>query len=315
MALMFPHAGERLQIAEAHDIVMPQAEWATILQGVEAVFHVAATLPRSNEMVQAVYDSLIEGIRSLLQAVGSQHSIKRFILTGSHGVFYQSGMRNVFDPATIFDENSWNESKEVDLESQHAFSVYLDCKAMAEKMMWRAAEEYTHVDFTSVHPPTVYGVPTDGYPREDNLNSMNANKFIYQLIQHDLEFPTYSIPHCCHVRDVAKAHVRALTAPSINGVKKRFILCAGLLDWAEAIHFLQESRPAISTRLPDPALAHRTPLARYKVDTTLSDRLLGVRPISPKDILLEVIDYLLEWEKDKNESDLTDRVQPEVPSK
>lgn len=135
---------------------------------------------------------------------------------------------------------------------------------------------------------------------------MNANKFIYQLFRSELPFPTYPISHCIHVRDVAKAHLSALRATPVRGQKKRLILNAGQLDWVEAIEYLQKQRPAIASRLPDVAMGYKTNPCQYEVDSTFSDKILGLEYTSIMEILLEVVDYLLEWERDKESAALTD---------
>jgi hypothetical protein len=157
-------------------------------------------------------------------------------------------------------------------------------------------------------------VPIKGFPSPKHINDMNANKFLYQVIQKTLDFPTYTVPQCTHLRNVAEAHARALTIDPVPGVKTRLILNAGYMEWAFVIEFLKKHRPAIASRLPDISLASKLPCFQYRVDTSLSAKLLKLEYIPVEDILLEVIDDLLVWEQDKTPAQLDDTQQPDMPS-
>ncbi len=61
------------------------------------------------------------------------------------------------------------------------------------------------------------------------------------------------VPHFCDVRDVAKAHVRALQVDtrSRNVSDKRYLLCGGHFSWKQAVRYLEQTMSQLKQRLPD----------------------------------------------------------------
>jgi nucleoside-diphosphate-sugar epimerase len=145
----------------------------------------------------------------------------------------------------------------------------------------------------------------DHYPPPQSIAELNANKFIYELFQKRVTFPTYPMIQLAHNRDVAKTHVAALTAPRLpSREKKRLIVVSQKMTWLDAVKLLSEQRPALASRLPDPKNAHGALESRFELDTQLTQSVLGIREsdcISWETTLLEVVDWLMEWEKDKTE--------------
>lgn len=67
-----------------------------------------------------------------------------------------------------------------------------------------------------------------------------------------LEHPQTPTAHTIDVRDVAKAHILALTAPPPSQVGRKRLLIAGpSLTWKNAIEHLKKARPELADRLPD----------------------------------------------------------------
>ena len=142
----------------------------------------------------------------------------------------------------------------------------------------------------------------------DSVAQLNGNKFIYELLQKDIKFPTWPITTIAHNRDVAKAHVLALSAPpSPRGEKKRLILSLGTMTWVQAIDYLKQPEVIaalnargydVASRLPDPSLAGMQ--SQYSLDTSLTENVLGLKQedyIRWTDILLEVVPNLVDWER------------------
>lgn len=180
--------------------------------------------------------------------------------------------------------------------------------------MWRAAEKYKNIDFTSstssfssvpssspalvvnlihtsrypavliltlftVLTSCVYGAFLPTYPTPKEEDELNGNKFLYHLLKtKNRIFPPVPMTAVIHNRDNALAHVRALSVPPLEeGRKKRFIISSGDMKWDDAVRYLSEKRPEVRARLPDLEGAQ---LARehFKLDTGLSEEYLGIGP-------------------------------------
>ncbi|KAJ8088001.1 methylglyoxal reductase (NADPH-dependent) gre2 [Marasmius tenuissimus] len=291
----YPAAGDQLEIVEIADILT--ANWSTLLAGIDGVIHVAAPVYHPETTSEEIYNPAVIGTEKLLEAVGNS-SVKHFVLTCSVGAFFKPDFSNIFSNVT-FDHNTWSEIDDIVPQEHEPSFAYLATKAISDKVVWKAAEKYPNVDFSVVLPPTVYGKFLEHYPRPAAAPELNGNKFIYELFQKDVKFPSWPVTTIAHNRDVAKVHVACLTAPPLpKGQKKRFIVCCGKMTWVDAINYLKEQRPDIASRLPDTSLAQ--PQSQYDLDVSLTETVLGFKAsdyVPWKVMLLEVVDWLLEWEK------------------
>ncbi len=106
--------------------------------------------------------------------------------------------------------------------------------------------------FFKVNPPFIYGPVNPQFPpaMPDNLG---VNRMVYSLISGESgrPLPIQLPPFYCDVRDVARAHVKALTLdPLETPEKKRFIVSGGHFTWKEAVEYLEKNRPDLKSRLP-----------------------------------------------------------------
>lgn len=110
-------------------------------------------------------------------------------------------------------------------------------------------------------------------------------------------YPNYLVGHMVDVRDVAQAHVAALSAPPIPGRNKRFIICAGTFKWKAVADLIRRERPELANRLPKedvvPPRQTDAPL-----DTSFAAEVLGLKEYIPRDVtLLAGIDLGIDWMK------------------
>ncbi|KAF9445160.1 NAD(P)-binding protein [Macrolepiota fuliginosa MF-IS2] len=302
----YPDAHGKLEVIEMADLVTDAGKWPTILQGVDAVIHIAGPVYHPGTTSEDIYSAAIGGTRKLLDALENS-SVKRFVLTSSIAGFFKPDFSNIMDQ-TVYDHNTWSDIDDIDPKDHAPSYTYIACKAISDKLVWKAAERYPNIDFTTVFPPTIYGWFVKDYPTPRSVAELNGNKFVYELIQKDIKFPTWPITTIAHNRDVAKAHVLALTAPVLpKGEKKRIIVSLGTMTWVDAIEFLKtpevvaklkERGHDIIARLPDISAAG--PQSQYGLDTSLTESVLGLKKddyIPWKEILLEVMPNLMDWER------------------
>jgi hypothetical protein len=142
----------------------------------------------------------------------------------------------------------------------------------------------------------------DTYAQPAEEEDLNANGFLYWLIKDKAPFPPFPVIAQANLRDVGRAHVLALTGKKLeDGRKKRLIITSGHMPWDQAVDYLKEKRPELKDRLPDVANATLPP-HHFKLDTKLTKEVIGVEQeslVSWQVTLLEVIDWIVDWEKKK----------------
>ncbi|KAJ6544842.1 hypothetical protein DFH09DRAFT_1282272 [Mycena vulgaris] len=302
----------QLEVVEMADLVLDAGRWPEILRGVDAVIHIAGPVYHPGTTSEDIYNAAIGGTQKLLDALADS-AVRRFVLTSSIAAFFKPDFSNIMDE-TVYDHNTWSDIDDIDPKEHAPSYTYVACKAISDKLVWKAAENHrplvSHpiIIIHVVFPPTLYGWFVEGYPVPKSVAELNGNKFLYELIQKGVNFPTWPLTTIAHNRDVARAHVLALTARVLPpGEKKRFIVTLGTMSWVEAIAFLKE--PGSVARFTErghdivarlPAVAGAAAQSQYGLDTGLTERVLGLRAgdyVSWKEILLEVMPRLMDWEK------------------
>jgi hypothetical protein len=130
--------------------------------------------------------------------------------------------------------------------------------------------------------------------------------FLYWLLDSNKPFPPFPSISQANNRDIARVHVRALTGKRLSdGRKKRLIVTSGNMPWDEAVTFLKEKRPELKDRLPDVSKATLPP-NHFTLDTKLTTEVTGLKTedlITWQETLLEVVDWVVDWEKKKGGQD------------
>ncbi|KAJ7033147.1 hypothetical protein C8F04DRAFT_631062 [Mycena alexandri] len=283
----YPNANGKLEIFEMADMLSDAGKWPEILQRADAIIHIACPVYHPGTTSEYIYSVTNEGTQKLLDAVGKS-SVKRFVLTCSIGAFFKPDFSSVMDK-TVYDHNTWSEIEDIDPKEHIPSYTYIASKTISEKLVWKAAEKYPHIDFTSILPSTIYGWRIKDYPVYKSIPELNANKFLHQFLEKDV---TYPIVDVVHNHDVARAHVLALTAPTLpKGEKKRFIVSACKMTWVEAIQFLTE-----------PEIVAKFTAQGHDIVARLPDISAPAEYITWKEILLEVVPNLIDWEKEHPEA-------------
>ena len=200
------------------------AGWAEACAGVTAVLHVASPLPvgapkNDDELIVPARDGALRLLRAARDA-----GCARIVMTSSVAAICYG---NTPKANGVYTEADWT-----DPASPDAYA-YVRSKTIAE----RAAREFMAREggamaFCTINPGLVLG-PVLGSDYSTSL------VVVERLMNGDL-------PGCprigfavCDVRDIADAHVRALSGPDIDG--ERF-LCAGEWLWMEDVAQILKSR-------------------------------------------------------------------------
>lgn len=192
------------------------AGWAAAMQGVGHVLHIASPIPdrepkHDDELVLPARDGALRVLRAARDA-----GVKRVVMTSSTAAICYGMDGN----SRTFTEADWTDPTHPDT------YAYVRSKVIAE----RAARDFMAreggaLEFCTINPGAVLG-PVLGKDFSASLEVVN------KLLGGELPgCPRLGFP-LVDVRDIADIHIRAMTAPGMNG--ERF-LAAGKFLWMQDI--------------------------------------------------------------------------------
>lgn len=209
--------------------------WADAVRGCDYVLHVASPISSPGKDEEAFIRPAVDGTRRVLAAAHAE-GVRRVVVTSSVAAIANY---STFTPGTVWDESHWSDPAVSD--------PYSKSKHYAEKAAWEFVAENPGFEVATINPAFVIGPLFDARASE-SLRVVSA------LLKR--EYP--AMPrlgfNIVDVRDVAAAHVLAMTNP--DAVGKRFILSNGFI-WAQNLakllnkHFAAEGYKAPTATLPD----------------------------------------------------------------
>ncbi|WP_085339152.1 SDR family oxidoreductase [Aquidulcibacter paucihalophilus] len=225
-------AAERLTLVAAD---LTAADPFSAFMDVDAVLHMASPYVLTVQDAQKdLVDPAVQGTVSMLQAAAKSPRVKRVVLTSS-----MAAITDEPDGRSLT-EADWNEK------SSLTRNAYYYSKTMAERAAWDFMErEKPSFDLIVINPFMVIGPALSSEVNTSNQILVDVAKGVYPAIL-ALEWGFVD------VRDVADAHVRALSAP---GAKGRYICAAGNRNMAQVVALIRKAGAA-SGKLPSLNLAH-----------------------------------------------------------
>jgi nucleoside-diphosphate-sugar epimerase len=187
--------------------------WLEAVQNCEYVLHVASPLPRQppkheDELVIPARDGALRVLTAAKRA-----GVKRVVMTSSIATVT---LGQPLTPGRVFDEKDWTNPNNV--------SAYEKSKTLAERAAWeyvKALPDDQNLELVTINPGYVFGPILD----EDHGTS---NEVFRKMMSRELP----GLPNVgfmlVDVRDVAHAHILAMTTPAAAG--KRFC-CVSEFVW------------------------------------------------------------------------------------
>jgi len=222
--------GDRLTVVVA-DLTRDDG-WDAAMAGCTYVLHVASPMTSaSGSDPLALIGPARDGTLRVL-AAATNAGVKRVVMTSSCAAVNQ-GLQS---GDTESDETVWASEDDPDL------NAYRLSKILAERAAWRfMAAHSSATELTTVLPAAIFGPVLTS----ENLGSVG-------LIQRQLQGTMPGIPNVgfcvVDVRDLAKLHVDAMTAPQAAG--ERFIAAGDFIWMREVARTLRERLGARATRVP-----------------------------------------------------------------
>jgi nucleoside-diphosphate-sugar epimerase len=209
------------------------AGWAEALAGADYVLHIASPVvslnPKSDEdIIRPARDGAIRVLKAARDA-----GVKRVVMTSSiAAIAYGRAMR-----AEPFTERDWT-----DATNSKDTTAYERSKTIAERAAWTLQKtEGGGLELVTVNPALVLG-PVLG---ADFSPSLEAIRKLLDRSVPALPNIGFSI---VDVRDVARLHLLAMTAPGVNG--ERFIASAGFYWMKDIARMLKKEMGEAAGNVP-----------------------------------------------------------------
>lgn len=202
--------------------------WAAAVEGCQYVIHTASPFPPGfPENESALIKTARDGALRVLKAAQNA-GIKRVVLTSSIAA------TNHGDGQAPFTEENWT-----DPDSPRA-TPYYKSKTLTERAAWDFARS-VGLDLVTINPSVILG-PLLGASFGTSVG------LIHHLMTGKFEgFPRFGFS-VVDVRDVADAHIRAMTTPAASG--QRFIIGGRFFWLKEVVALLARSFPDHADKLP-----------------------------------------------------------------
>lgn len=220
-------AADRLDLVEA-DLLAPDA-FDTLLTGCDVVLHMAS--PYALDVVDPqrdLVDPAVRGTHSMLEACAKSASVRRVVLTSS-----MAAVTDEPDQRHVLTETDWNDK------SSLTRNPYYLSKTLAERAAWAFVDhEKPAWDLVAINPFLVLGPSMT--PALNTSNKVVAD--LLNGVYPGIVGLTWGV---VDVRDVATAHVRAISARAGG----RYICAAGIMSMREMVGILKRNGHAHG-RLP-----------------------------------------------------------------
>ncbi|KAF8642480.1 hypothetical protein AX16_009481 [Volvariella volvacea WC 439] len=280
----------RLEFVRIDDVAT--GDFTEALKSVDAVVHVASPLP-GHASVDDTLNTAIDGTLNVVKQAAAA-GISKVVVTSSFGSVLDPSLRPGF-AGLQFTDSQWGEVTRAQVleKGEDPYYVYFASKILAERALWDYVKEHPELDIATILPGFVYGPFAKHFPFP-SPSSLGTNGYVWALMNG--QKPTQPPPFFVDVRDVAQAHVLALSLPATPDLEaKRFLVNAGNYTWKQAAQHLNKVRPDIKTasqeefeELPGPASELVDKRAR---------EVLGLKYIDFGKTVEDAVDSLLEAKK------------------
>jgi dihydroflavonol-4-reductase len=212
----FIQADDKLSFVKAD--LLEDAGWAAAVRGCDYVLHVASPFPlgapnNENDLIRPAKEGTLRVLRA-----AAENNVKRVVLTSSNAAISAGHPPS----KTHFDESDWS------LPDSPTIDPYSKSKTLAERAAWEFMQSLPKghpLELAVINPTLVLGPLPDTYQR-------TSGELIQQLMSGKLPGLARIQFSSVDVRDVAAAHLAAMTTPEAAG--QRF-LCAAEPFWVQEL--------------------------------------------------------------------------------
>ncbi|KAJ3710859.1 hypothetical protein C8R42DRAFT_690473 [Lentinula raphanica] len=290
---LYESHGSKVEVVIIDDI--STAQFPEALKGVNAIIHTAAPLAYAVSDAEGQLKGAVEGVLNVLRQAEK---------AGIHKVVVTSTILTAFTPQYTFGPDDWMAITKEEALKTEGVTAYMAAKTLAEKEVWSFAEAHPQMDITTINPPYMYGAATkefNSFLTAPSLTQISTLINIYKLLNPQGAYPDY--PLYIDVRDVAKAHIGALSSPpasSVSGGRKRIHISSPHdTVFADIIKVINEKRPELKDRLTK-TTPPEFPFKKLAYDGKKVEVVCGLKPedfVPVNDTFVDSIDTLIVLEE------------------
>ncbi len=264
------------------------------VSGCQSVIHTAAVVVlKSKRAQEEIVDPSVVGTRNILDAIDGSSTVRNLVHTSSTAAIRPSS----WEDGQTLTTDTWADDATIE-ENPYGLAKY-----SAEKLVrdWHSSTEGS-VRMVTINPCVVLGPPLS------KRHLRGSPSFLMMLLRREIPFVIPMHISIVDVRDVAEAHVRALTMGEDAG---RYLVVSGQMWWKEIARAIKAENPTL--RVPTRQIPYSLSLivsmfhprvslswARMHLgkrlfwDSSPAQRDLGMSWREPRDSVLETIPPILE---------------------
>ncbi|KAM0756030.1 NAD-P-binding protein [Meredithblackwellia eburnea MCA 4105] len=218
------------------------------VKGVSVIAHTASPArfdPKDNE--KDILIPAISGTVGILKSAAQVSGVKAVVITSSITAYVDD---KKYEPGHVLDSKDWyNITYKEAAALDDGRKVYRASKALAERAAWDWVEaNKPSFTLTTVAPTWILG-----YSKDPSLKSLASARSSFGITAQqviDVPKPFYNpfLSSYVNVRDVAEAHVKAVTSPAAAG--KRYLLIGGRYSNEKNAFLLAQFFPEHKERIP-----------------------------------------------------------------
>ena len=262
----------------------------------QSVIHTAAVVVLKSERAQEeIVDPSVVGTRNILDAIDASSTVRSLVHTSSTAAIRPSS----WEDGQTLTTDTWADDATIE-ENPYGLAKY-----SAEKLVrdWHSSTK-SPVRMVTINPCVVLGPPLS------KRHLRGSPSFLMMLLRREIPFVIPMHISIVDVRDVAEAHVRALTMGEDAG---RYLVVSGQMWWKEIARAIKAENPTL--RVPTRQIPYSLSLivsmfhprvslswARMHLgkrlfwDSSPAQRDLGMSWRKPRDSVLDTIPPILENE-------------------
>ncbi len=207
--------------------------WDAATEGCSHVLHVASPFPvkpprNRDEVVRPAVDGTLRVLKAAARA-----GVQRVVLTSSMVTcIYPSGGKQ----GRTYTEEDWTDADRRDISS------YVFSKVLAERAAWEFVQQTPGApELTVLNPGLVYGPALD-------LDLSTSHQILTLMAKGKYPVVPRAGYSVVDVRDVAAAHVSAMTHPAAAG--ERFLVTSDYVTLVDIALMLAHALPDVASRIP-----------------------------------------------------------------